>query len=58
MIAITVNQIKRNAIGRKSVKNTINRTRTQIRIANIPNERQTSLDILSETIKGFKGLML
>ena len=28
------------------------------RIANVPNERQISLDILAETIKGFKGLTL
>ena len=31
---------------------------TPRRIANVPNERQISLDILAETIKGFKGLTL
>ena len=33
-------------------------TNTPRNVANVPNERQISSDILEETIKGFKGLML
>ena len=33
-------------------------TNTQGNIANVPNERQISSNILAETIKGFKGFTL
>ena len=33
-------------------------TNTQRKIANVPNERQISSEILAEKIKGFKGLTL
>ena len=33
-------------------------TNTQIKIANVPNNRQISSDILAETIKVFNGLTL
>ena len=33
-------------------------TNTQVKITNVPNQRQIPLDILAETIKGFKGLTL
>ena len=33
-------------------------TNTQGKIANVPNKRRISLDILAERIKGFKGLTL
>ena len=33
-------------------------TNTQGKIANVPNERQISSNVLAETIKGFKGLTL
>ena len=34
------------------------KTNTQGKIANVPNERQISSDILAETIKGFNGFTL
>ena len=33
-------------------------TNTKVKITNVPNQRQIPLDILAETIKGFKGLTL
>ena len=33
-------------------------TNTQLEIENVKNERQISLDILAETIKGFNGLTI
>ena len=33
-------------------------TNTQGNIANVPNERRISLNIMAETIKGFKGLTI